>query len=284
MASTLTYLTKAYTMKLHHIILGMAMAAGCLTACDEVDSDKRFIGPVVPEARKNVLIEDFTGQKCVNCPSAADMAASLQQLYGAEHVVAVSIHGGSLSRDEATDKFGLANATSKAYNEHWGVSQWPSGMIDRTGGLQGPDKWAAAVLTRIIQQPAAELNIANIAYDAASKTLNLDVSVTANESVTGRLQVWLTESGVVQQQYMPDGTKNNQYVHNHVLRASVNDPYGDPLTLAANATDTKHYTYTLPDVSALKNNTPWNTQNMSVVVFFYNDQHGVMQVIDHKLQ
>ena len=271
-------------MKLHHIILGMAMAAGCLTACDEVDSDKRFIGPVVPEARKNVLIEDFTGQKCVNCPSAADMAASLQQLYGAEHVVTVSIHGGSLSRDEATDKFGLANATSKAYNEHWGVSQWPSGMIDRTGGLQGPDKWAAAVLTRIIQQPAAELNIANIAYDAASKTLSLDVSVTANESVTGRLQVWLTESGVVQQQYMPDGTKNNQYVHNHVLRASVNDPYGDPLTLAASATDTKHYTYTLPDVSALRNNTPWNTQNMSVVVFFYNDQQGVMQVIDHKLQ
>lgn len=271
-------------MKLHHIILGMAMAAGCLTACDEVDSDKRFIGPVVPEARKNVLVEDFTGQKCVNCPSAADMVASLQQLYGAEHVVAVSIHGGSLSRDEATDKFGLANATSKAYNEHWGVSQWPSGKIDRTDGLQGPDKWAAAVLTRIIQQPAAELNIANVAYDAASKTLNLDVSVTANESVTGRLQVWLTESGIVQQQYMPDGTKNNQYVHNHVLRASVNDPYGDPLTLAANATDTKHYTYTLPDVSALKNNTPWNTQNMSVVVFFYNDQQGVMQVIDHKLQ
>lgn len=284
MASTLTYLTKAYTMKLQHIILGMVMAAGCLTACDEVDSDKRFTGPVVPEARKNVLVEDFTGQKCVNCPSAADMVASLQQLYGAEHVVAVSIHGGSLSRDEATDKFGLANATSKAYNEHWGVSQWPSGKIDRTDGLQGPDKWAAAVLTRIIQQPAAELNIANIAYDAASKTLTLDVSVAAKEAVTGRLQVWLTESGIVQQQYMPDGTKNNQYVHNHVLRASVNDPYGDQLTLAANAADTKHYTYTLPDVSALKNNTPWNTQNMSVVVFFYNDQQGVMQVIDHKLQ
>ena len=79
-------------MKFHHIILGMAMAAGCLTACDEIDSDKRFIGPVVPEARKNVLIEDFTGQKCVNCPSAADMAASLQQLYGAEQVNAASIH------------------------------------------------------------------------------------------------------------------------------------------------------------------------------------------------
>lgn len=270
-------------MKLHHIILGMAMAAGCLTACDEVDADKRFIGPVVPEARKNVLIEDFTGQKCVNCPSAADMAASLQQLYGAEHVVAVSIHGGSLSLDEKTSRLGLANATSKAYNEHWGVSQWPSGMIDRTGGLQGEDKWAATVLTRIIQQPAVELSLANLAYDATSKTLSLDVSVTANEAVTGRLQVWLTESGIVQRQYMPDGTKNDQYVHNHVLRATVNDPYGDQLTLAASATDTKHYTYTLPDVSALKNNTPWNTQNMSVVVFFYNDQQGVMQVIDHKL-
>ena len=256
MASTLTYLTKAYTMKLHHIILGMAMAAGCLTACDELDAEKRFTGPFSVEAQKNVLIEDFTGQKCKNCPKAAAAIEALQQQYTAERVIAVSVHGGSNSRDEATDKFGLANATSKAYNEHWGVSQWPSGMVDRVGGLQGEDKWAAAVLTRFA----------------------------AKEAVTGLLQVWLTESGIVQQQYMPDDTKNNQYVHNHVLRASVNDPYGDPLTLAANATDTKHYTYTLPDVSALKNNTPWNTQNMSVVVFFYNDQQGVMQVIDHKLQ
>lgn len=272
-------------MKFHHIILGMAMAAGCLTACDEVDADKRFTGPIGVEAQKNVLIEDFTGQKCVNCPNAAAAIEALQQQYTAERVIAVSVHGGSLSRDEATDKFGLANATSKAYNEHWGVKQWPSGMVDRIGGLQGEDKWAAAVLTRFGVAPKVDLDVANLVYDAASKTLALDVSVAAKESVTGRLQVWLTESGIVQQQYMPDGSKNNQYVHNHVLRASVNDPYGDPLTLAASATDTKHYTYTLPDVSALKgNNTPWNTQNMSVVVFFYNDQQGVMQVIDHKLQ
>lgn len=280
-------------MKLHHIILGMAMAAGCLTACDEVDADKRFAVPVSVEAKKNVLIEDFTGQKCVNCPKAAAVIEALQQCTG-EHVIAVSVHGGSLSRDEATDKFGLANATSKAYNEHWGVTQWPSGMVDRVGELHegkwaavltGEDKWAAAVLTRFGVAPKVDLNVANLVYDAASKTLSLDVSVAAKEAVTGRLQVWLTESGIVQQQYMPDGTKNNQYVHNHVLRASVNDPYGDPLTLAANAADTKHYTYTLPDVSALKGNkTPWNTQNMSVVVFFYNDQQGVMQVIDHKLQ
>ena len=140
------------------------------------------------------------------------------------------------------------------------------------------------MLTRFGVAPKVDLDVANLVYDAASKTLTLDVSVAAKEAVTGRLQVWLTESGIVQQQYMPDGTKNNHYVHNHVLRASVNDPYGDPLTLAASATDTKHYTYTLPDVSALMNNTPWNTQNMSVVVFFYNDQQGVMQVIDHKLQ
>ena len=185
-------------MKFHHIILGMAMAAGCLTACDEVDADKRFSGPIGVEAQKNVLIEDFTGQKCVNCPNAAAAIEALQQQYTAERVIAVSVHGGSLSRDEATDKFGLANATSKAYNEHWGVSQWPSGMVDRVGGLQGEDKWAAAVLTRFGVAPKVDLDVANLVYDAASKTLTLDVSVAAKEAVTGRLQVWLTESGIVQ--------------------------------------------------------------------------------------
>lgn len=263
--------------------MAAALAMGCLTACDEVDSDKRFTGPITPEARKNVLVEDFTGQKCVNCPLAANTAASLQQLYGAEHVVAVSVHGGSLCLDEATSRLGLANATSKAYNEHWGVSQWPSGMIDRTGGLQGEDKWAAAVLTRIIQQPAADLSVANLTFDAATGTLNLDVNITASQAIEGKLQVWLTESGIKQRQYMPDGSVNNEYVHNHVLRASVNDPYGDAVSLGKDESRTMHYTYTLPDVSALKNNTPWNTQNMSVVVFVYNDEQGVMQVIDHKL-
>ena len=59
-------------------------------ACEEVDEADRFTGPVEFVPKKNVLIEDFTGQRCLNCPLAANAVHAMQATYGAEHVIAVA--------------------------------------------------------------------------------------------------------------------------------------------------------------------------------------------------
>ncbi len=48
----------------------VAVAAAALTSCDNVAEDDRFIKLPPIEADRAVLIEDFTGQNCLNCPVA----------------------------------------------------------------------------------------------------------------------------------------------------------------------------------------------------------------------
>lgn len=245
-------------------------------ACDTVDEADRFDGPLSVEARKNVLIEDFTGQRCANCPRAAETIVSLQEAYGAQRVIAVAIHGGSLALNENSSAVGLGNDQSFEYNTHWRVESWPKGWIDRTGGLLDYEKWGSAVIERLGVTPKVDIATPAASYDASSRQLTLSVSLTAAEAVTGRLQVWLTESGITRIQAMPDGQNNRNYVHNHVFRASVSAPYGDEMTLAGGEAQTKTYTYTLRE--------DWQAEKMDAVVFFYNDADGVMQVVDTKIE
>ncbi len=253
------------------ILLSCTLLLG-LTACDTVSESDRFKGPLSVEAKKNVLIEDFTGQRCSNCPLAAEQIASLQQTYGAERVIAVSIHGGSLAVDESTSAIGLANAQGQDYNKHWGIQSWPKGLIDRQGGAIDFEQWAAAVVSRFSVTPKVDLSVSPIDYDPATRTLTLTTRAKGEANVTGRLQVWLTESGITAPQVLPTGGTNRNYVHNHVFRASVNAPYGDELTLTEGGVEVNNYTITLKD--------KWAADKMSLVIFFWNDQDGVMQVID----
>lgn len=266
-------------MKFSRIFLLSALAATLgFTACDNVDEADRFDGPISVEGKKNVLIEDFTGQKCSNCPLAADKVAELQGIYGHDRVIAVSIHGGGLSvSEESNPKVGLANAQGNAYNTYWGVESWPSGLIDRSGGLLDYTSWQAEVIKRFTQDVKADVNISALSYDTDTRTVSFEVE-TENlnaAAVSGKLQVWLTENDIVRNQTMPNGSTNREYVHKHVFRASVNDPFGDAVTVNAGETLKRTYTYTL------KNN--WVPENMAVVAFVYNDADGVLQVTERAL-
>lgn len=268
-------------MKFPHILFAASLALGALCACDSVDESERFSGPITVEAKKNVLVEDFTGQRCVNCPSAAEVVASMQAAYGTSRVVAVAIHGGSLGVSESSSAIGLATEQGNEYNTHWGVESWPSGLIDRTGGLQDYEKWQASVLARFSTAPKADISIDRATYDPATSQLTLNVTLTSEEGADGRVQVWLTENGLVRTQLTQSGY-DTTYEHNHVFRASVSDPYGDPLTLAAGQSEQLSYTYTLKTEASDK--APgWQPANMSAVVFYYNDADGVMQVVDAAL-
>ena len=79
------------------IFMVIAGIAAMLSACDNVDSNDRLIYVPPAAVGRCVLIEDFTGQKCLNCPRAAEVIEQLQKQYGADTVIAVAIHAGPLS-------------------------------------------------------------------------------------------------------------------------------------------------------------------------------------------
>ena len=269
-----------------------------LCACDEIDEQDRFQKVEIASGgesggeggsegtgfgAKNVLIEDFTGQLCNNCPLATNTISTLQETFGHDRVIPVAIHGGDLTLAAPT---GLANEIGNTYTAERGVSSKPKGEVDRTGQLLDQEKWGTTVLERIAMTAHVELGVENIAFDADTRELSFSVKTAADlTGAQGLLQVWLTESHIHTYQKTPDPNRfpqypasgnDHNYEHNHVLRACVSAKDGDALSLVAGGSDTRAYKYILES--------DWVADNMSVVVIAYNAAQGVLQVIEQPVQ
>lgn len=255
-------------MKLKNIV-ALAALAFSFAACDDIKESNRFI-PVTPEAMtaKNVLIEDFTGMNCINCPNAAEEIQKIQTVYGAEKIIAVAVHG------EMPGLSGpLANALGTEYYNHWGVETLPIGMVDRQG-LQNYTSWMATADARLkAQVTPLSLSLENTVYNEDARSITVQVEALAGADLTAKLQVWITESNIKSFQKMPDGSTNLNYIHNHVLRDAVNGAWGEAITLEAGVNQQVTYTYAIPED---KN---WNAENLAVVAFVYNEG-GVVQVVE----
>ncbi|MDD2960967.1 MAG: Omp28 family outer membrane lipoprotein [Muribaculaceae bacterium] len=247
-------------------ILYIILAMFAVSSCDKIDENNRFEGPIEFKAMKSVLIEDFTGQKCLNCPNAADAIHSMQNIYGAENVVAVALHGGALSMDAPR---GLANAESKAYNTQWGVEGYPSGMVDRVGGLIKYPSWSATLVKRLQMTTPITISLNN-EYDEATGKIKVVATVNSETAISGMLQLWIVENNIVALQIMPDGTVDMKYVHQHVFRATMNGKDGEKIELIKDTP--KEITYTKDLDSA------WKAENLAVVAFVYTAT-GVEQTI-----
>ena len=125
-------------------IIYTALVAFGLIACDNIAEEDRLIYEPLPEVNRSVLIEDFTGQRCVNCPTAADEIQKLQKEYGKDAIIAVGIHGGPMAVYPNPERgiIGLATETGDNYNDYWKVEQWPMGMVNR-GAVCAYTEWKA---------------------------------------------------------------------------------------------------------------------------------------------
>lgn len=254
-------------MKLKNILFA-AVAVATFASCSNVDEDERYIYVKPAEIARCVLIEDFTGQKCSNCPRATNTIESLQEQYGADNVIAVGIHSGPLGFAGNSKNIGLMTDTGNEYYIYNNIPSQPYGVINRTSKSGADSEWGTIVYNEIQKTAPVNITLAN-SYDESSRTATIDVSMLGIDGVSGKLQVWLIEDGIVAMQTMQDGTVNYDYVHNHVFREAVNGTWGEDVSIAEGATATKQYTVTL--------NEKYVAANVSVVAFVYNDS-GVQQV------
>lgn len=252
-------------------ILYALMAVFGLMACDNIAEDDRLIYVPLPEVNRSVLIEDFTGQRCVNCPTAADEIHSLQQEYGEDVVIAVGIHGGPMAVYPNPERgiVGLATETGEKYNEYWKVEQWPMGMVNR-GGVCAFTEWKARVREELQKKAPVTMVVFNTLPDDDGKTLiGVDIwGVRGN--TTGKLQIWIVEDNIKAIQLMPNGSANQDYIHQHVFRAAVNGEWGEDISVNEGSSINMEANFVLP--------ADWKRENLSIVAFVYNDQ-GVQQVV-----
>lgn len=256
-------------MKIKNLFLGVATAAMAMAAasCSNIDEGDRLIYVKPAEVGRAILIEDFTGQKCINCPTGTEIINSIVDTYGEDNVIAVGIHSGPLGFAGNSKTVGLMTDTGNKYYTRWDKENkmgQPWVIFNRkTSPDSHYNNWAAMVGTIISEKANLSVKIAN-AYDAATRTLTTTVEADGvNGTVNGKLQVWIVEDGVKALQMMPDGKSNKEYIHNHVFRAAVNGTWGEDVTVKEGETTTKQYQYVLPET--------WNADNIAVVAFVYND-------------
>lgn len=252
------------------LIYGFIAVSGLVfTACSNIDEDDRLIYVKPAEVSRAVLVEDFTGQRCVNCPNATVEIESLIEQYGADNVIAVGIHSGPLGFDGSATVLGLKTAVGDEYFAHWGASFQPVGLVNRRGGLKLFTDWGKAVYDEVQKTAPLSIEVEN-SYNADSRELTIHTSYSGTEgNTTGKLQLWITEDNITAMQMMPDNTANANYVHNHVFRAAVNGTWGEDVTVTEGVTVNKSHIFSVP--------ADWKAENLSVVAFVYNDD-GVQQV------
>ena len=252
---------------------------------------------------KKVLIEDFTGHLCPNCPQAATEIEAIHDIYG-EQIIAIAIH--------VTKSFARPYPASQAPNfqydfrTSWGddldnlfdisSAGLPRGMVNRTGYPDNhklaKDEWANAVTNELNK----EINF-GIMINSSNNNINITTQVLNNISGSYNLVVCLTESGIIN--WQKDGTENiENYEHNHILRSVLLDEaLSSNLNYETNQEIQKNITYNLTEleeynidystnVAELGNGNAgnWNSNNMSIVAYIYNtNTKEVVQVEQNNL-
>ena len=192
------------------------------------------------KAVRKVLLEDYTGHKCVNCPEAAITAKSLEELHDGRLFV-MTVHAGFYALPGTGDySLDLRTGTGENWNNEFKIVSYPSGMINRKnfGGsrILGPDKWGNSISEIINTPPDAQMMIQS-SYDSISGILLSTVFTHFTNPMSGtyNLSVCILEDSIIGAQ------KNNNtnvgdvpdifgYVFNDVLRESLNGSWGEVLT------------------------------------------------------
>lgn len=251
------------------VVLGVA----ALTACDEIKENDRFIAVDSVTPQRAVLIEDFTGQNCVNCPAAHSTIEKLVEQYG-DVVIPVSIHAGGFGVSVETSRLpsyiGLMQPEGDAMNDRYGIKEWPKGVVNGRGATN-PDEWASAVREELAKPADVAIEL-HASYDAGSNTINVESTLMPTAGFSARYNVWVVESGIVA--FQRDITRGRipDYVHNNVYRASLTDLDGEAFSFQANIHSTATHSIEVRNTDK----EVWNVDNLSIVAFLRDDS-GVLQ-------
>ncbi len=236
-----------------------------MSSCDIIPEDQFLKEVPNPPMERVVLLEDYTGQKCVNCPNAATEIDLLSEIFG-KNMIVVAIHAGVFSIPN------MQTDAGNAYNDYFNIISYPKGLVNRriynSEQTLEHNIWGQAIRDIIWKKSGVSINIDNN-YNSSSNLLNLTVQVEKEPDldITNlSLQIWITENKLVKPQAMPDGTYDMNYVHNHVLRDAPNGTWGTSLLFKNNVAE-----FTLSDFS-LKDK-DWQFKNCDIIAFVYNEEN-----------
>lgn len=251
-------------------ILTTAIVTLAMAACDHIDENNRFTESTEINPEKKVLVEEFTGQFCPNCPLGHEALKNIKALYG-NNAVIVSIHSGDMAFDDPD--YGLKTPDGDAYASQYGIDYYPSAIVNKMGEVMTDrSKWQGAVFSAARKSLSAGITIS--AHLTDGNTLEVESTLTSKAgNLDAKYQLWVTEDSITSLQL--DGEEYiAEYVHNHVYRASLNGVGGESVSISESGTTLSH---------SIRTDARWTQKHLNIVAFIYNAD-GVLQAEETKVK
>ena len=265
-------------MKASHITIGLLLLAGFASGCDNVGEDDRYIKEEKPviENPRNLLIMEFTGNRCVKCPLGAALVEQITDEEPAGRVISVGLHPKDninthpiiITKPTPHLQDFRTEAATVWFEYYNKPDAFPTAVFNGTSISSSRGDWQERA-SQALTMPASMTIDATCSYDPSTRDLTIDYTVDFGNTVDERLNilVWLIENDIIGTQSMPDGSTNEEYVHNHVLRTAFNGDWGTSI-------GDKFYTEDQVKGSAsIQLSDKWVAENCVAVVFVYRDDN-----------
>ena len=202
-------------------------------------------------AKRNVILEEFTGRNCQYCPDGHAIANQISAS-NPGRFWAVNVHAGSYA---PTSYPNFNNTDATAIANGFQIDGYPAGVVNRsTPNGQSRSAWTALATQQMNQ--TAECNVAgSVIVNPITRlaTITVEVYYTGNSSVAENyLTIAMLQDSILGSQsggstWNPGQMIGNQYVHMHVLRDIITPTWGDAISPTTQGTlITKTYEYQVP--------------------------------------
>ena len=298
-------------------LLNLLLIVAFFGACDIVEEPFATNGgtPVDTSSPttfiKKILVEDYSGHTCSNCPNAARELDALIDIYG-DKIVPITIHvGKTYARpfhisQAPKYQYDFRTETGESWDNLFQITNLglPKGMINRIGvpnSTHGAEvtNWNSIIQSVASDEPDFGITISS---DINGNVGSVDVNIKVLNDIGGdfNLVLCLTEDSIINWQKDVEAFPNVDvefYVHKHVFRTSINSAWGEALqTNNVYNTDEeidKSYTINLDNLEQYNidyslntlelgngNAGGWNKNNMYIVAFIYDNTTFEIQQVE----
>ncbi len=245
-----------------------------LVACEEIPPIVTPLeaGQMRDTLLQNILVEEFTGARCVNCPAGSSELARLQGIYG-DQLIIVAIHAGSFARPYPESREDFRTSEGDALLNYLGQPLgYPSAIINRKLYDGEVDlQLSRSLWPLFLQQESERLAtvelVPRVTYDTTSRQVSYSLDLTLLQNNPGsdvRLSLMVVEDNVADIQLTPDGP-DELYVHRHNLRDMLTAATGNSLPddWEVGQTLSRQFTYQLPIA--------WKQEHVSLVAVIHEN-------------
>lgn len=262
------------------LISGLMAWSSCEEVGPSIDlsepDEEVVVLPQIPEVQeKTLLIMEFSGGNCSNCPNGATAINNLLNEYG-HKIIALTAHMQdennvlAFPAEGAIQDFRLAENTEHFYG--FQGSGIPTAGLDfvkynnENFVLLGLSKWPVYTPQRLAV-PAA-VNLEGNAYREGDLIkAEIAINYTSDVSEAHNIVAVVMEDHIIDHQIMPDLSLNTSYEHRHILRRYFTIAAGSPVvgTMALKPAGTQVIRRFETGIDP-----QWNLDNCHIVAYIQN--------------